>query len=65
MNLLGINQSRFGLTDILSILEVPAILRRFQLDDDELQIIRRWLDEAGVRWGRDEQSRLKQGRASV
>lgn len=61
LNLLGINQSRFGLTDILSILEVPAILRRFQLDDDELQLIRRWLDEAGVRWGRDEQSRLKQG----
>lgn len=61
LNLLGINQSRFGLTDILSILEVPAILRRFQLDDDELQLIRRWLDEAGVRWGRNEQSRLKQG----
>ncbi|MGL5047538.1 MAG: exodeoxyribonuclease V subunit gamma, partial [Shewanella sp.] len=61
LNLLGINQSRFGLTDILSILEVPAILRRFQLDDDELQLIRRWLDEAGVRWGRDQQSRLKQG----
>lgn len=50
LNLLGINQSRFGLTDILSILEVPAILRRFQLNDDELQLIRRWLDEAGVRW---------------
>lgn len=61
LNLLGINQSRFGLTDILSILEVPAILRRFQLDDDELQLIRRWLDEAGVRWGRDEHNRLKQG----
>ncbi|QYK07417.1 exodeoxyribonuclease V subunit gamma [Shewanella mangrovisoli] len=61
LNLLNINQSRFGLTDILSILEVPAILRRFQLEEDELPLIRRWLDEAGVRWGRDEQSRLKQG----
>lgn len=61
LNLLAINQSRFGLTDILSILEVPAILRRFGLDDDELQLIRRWLDEAAVRWGRDQHSRLKQG----
>lgn len=60
LNLLGINQSRFGLTDILSILEVPAILRRFALDNDELQLIRRWLDEAGIRWGRDQHSRLKQ-----
>ncbi len=61
LNLLNINQSRFGLTDILSILEVQAILRRFQLEEDELPLIRRWLDEAGVRWGRDEHSRLKQG----
>lgn len=60
LNLLGIHQSRFGLTDILSILEVPAILRRFQLDDDDLQLIRRWLDDAGVRWGRDQHSRQKQ-----
>ncbi|MCL1065463.1 exodeoxyribonuclease V subunit gamma [Shewanella olleyana] len=61
LNLLNINQSRFGLTDIISILEVPAILRKFQLDDDNLQLIRRWLDDANVRWGRDEQTRLQQG----
>ncbi|MDO6612160.1 exodeoxyribonuclease V subunit gamma [Shewanella sp. 1_MG-2023] len=61
LNLLDINQSRFGLTDILSILEVPAILRKFQLDDDGLQLIRRWLDDANVRWGRDEHTRLQQG----
>ncbi|WP_144206669.1 exodeoxyribonuclease V subunit gamma [Shewanella donghaensis] len=61
LNLLNINQSRFGLTDIISILEVPAILRKFQLDDDALQLIRRWLDDANVRWGRDEKTRLQQG----
>ncbi|GIU53481.1 exodeoxyribonuclease V subunit gamma [Shewanella sp. KT0246] len=61
LNLLNINQSRFGLTDIISILEVPAILRKFQLDDDGLQLIRRWLDDANVRWGRDEHTRLQQG----
>ncbi|MCH1930123.1 exodeoxyribonuclease V subunit gamma [Shewanella sp. A25] len=61
LNLLKINQSRFGLTDILSILEVPAVLRRFRLNDDEFGLIRRWLDDAGVRWGRDEHSREQQG----
>ncbi|WP_445776862.1 exodeoxyribonuclease V subunit gamma [Shewanella sp.] len=61
LNLLNINQSRFALTDIMSILEVPAILRRFELDDDELSLIRRWLDDANVRWGRDELTRTQLG----
>ena len=61
LSLLNINQSRFGLTDIIGILEVPAILRRFQLDDDELSLIRRWLDDANVRWGRSEHTRSQLG----
>ncbi|WP_299806804.1 exodeoxyribonuclease V subunit gamma [uncultured Shewanella sp.] len=59
LHLLKINQSRFGLTDILSILEVPAVLRRFELDDESLAVIKRWLEQAGVRWGRDENSRCE------
>ena len=61
LSLLNINQSRFGLTDMIGILEVPAILRRFQLDDDELSLIRRWLDDANVRWGRSEHTRSQLG----
>ncbi|GGQ15683.1 exodeoxyribonuclease V subunit gamma [Shewanella litoralis] len=61
LTLLNINQSRFGLTEIISILEVPAILRRFDLDDDELSLIRRWLDQANVRWGRDQDTRSQLG----
>ncbi|KIO35717.1 exodeoxyribonuclease V subunit gamma [Shewanella sp. cp20] len=60
LHLLGLNKSRFALTDILGILEVPAVMRRFELNDDDLLLIRRWLEQAGVRWGRDEQSRQAQ-----
>jgi len=60
LHILAINQSRFALTDILGILEVPAVLRRFELDDDALSMIRHWLEQAGVRWGRDETSRAAQ-----
>jgi exodeoxyribonuclease V gamma subunit len=60
LHILSINQSRFGLTDILGILEVPAVLRRFELDDEALMMIRHWLEQAGVRWGRDETSRSAQ-----
>ncbi|MEI6858242.1 MAG: exodeoxyribonuclease V subunit gamma [Shewanella sp.] len=60
LHILSINQSRFGLTDILGILEVPAVLRRFDLDNEALTLIRHWLEQAGVRWGRDETSRTAQ-----
>ncbi|WP_298773508.1 exodeoxyribonuclease V subunit gamma [uncultured Shewanella sp.] len=60
LHLLNINQSRFALTDILGILEVPAVLRRFGLDNDDLSLIRQWLEQANIRWGRDEKSRMKQ-----
>ena len=60
LHILSINQSRFGLTDILGILEVPAVLRRFELDDDALIMIRHWLEQARVRWGRNERSRVAQ-----
>ncbi|WP_299006252.1 exodeoxyribonuclease V subunit gamma [uncultured Shewanella sp.] len=60
LHLLNINQSRFALTDILGILEVPAVLRRFGLDNDDLNLIRQWLEQANIRWGRDEKSRMKQ-----
>ncbi|WP_394201950.1 exodeoxyribonuclease V subunit gamma [Shewanella waksmanii] len=58
LHLLNINQSRFSLSELLGVLEVPAVLRRFDLDIDELDLLRRWLEEAGVRWGRDGQSRV-------
>ncbi|NRD73880.1 exodeoxyribonuclease V subunit gamma [Shewanella sp. VB17] len=60
LHILSINQSRFGLTDILGILEVPAVLRRFELNDDALIMIRHWLERAQVRWGRNERSRVAQ-----
>ncbi|MEZ9823129.1 exodeoxyribonuclease V subunit gamma [Shewanella sp. 10N.286.45.A1] len=59
LHLLNINQSRFGLTDIIGILEVPSVLRRFELDNDALTILKRWLEQAGVRWGRNGASRAE------
>ncbi|QSX42342.1 exodeoxyribonuclease V subunit gamma [Shewanella cyperi] len=54
---LDLDNSRFGLSDILGMLEVPAVMARWRLDEDELARIRQWLRDAGVRWGRDGASR--------
>lgn len=39
---------------VLSILEVPAVLARFELDASSFHALRHWVEAAGVRWGLDE-----------
>jgi exodeoxyribonuclease V gamma subunit len=51
--LLGLAESRFTLSELISVLEVPAVLARFELTSDELERIRQWSTEVGVRWGLD------------
>ncbi len=51
--LLALPLSRVTATDVLGWLEVPAIARRFGIDEQGLARIRTWIDEAGIRWGLD------------
>ncbi|MGS3181679.1 exodeoxyribonuclease V subunit gamma [Aeromonas dhakensis] len=52
--LLRLPNARLGAGELLAILEVPAVLRRFELDDDEFNQLRRWVQETGIRWGLDD-----------
>ncbi|MCL2914869.1 exodeoxyribonuclease V subunit gamma [Shewanella corallii] len=61
LNLLGLDKSRFGLSEVLSVLEVPAVMARFNIADDELEQLKLWLNNAGVRWGRNQQASEQQG----
>lgn len=53
--------SRFGASQVLSILESPTVQRRFSLMEADLDLIRRWVKETRIRWGIDEQSRGRIG----
>lgn len=52
--LLDLPESRFSAEDILTLLEVPALAERFQIDEDGLRVLRQWVEEAGIRWGLDD-----------
>ncbi|WP_191602640.1 exodeoxyribonuclease V subunit gamma [Marinomonas algicola] len=54
VGLLSLIDSRCTLSELISILEVPAVLSCFELSVDELERIRQWSNEAGIRWGLDE-----------
>ncbi|WP_022966764.1 exodeoxyribonuclease V subunit gamma [Denitrificimonas caeni] len=50
-HLLALPESRLTVTDIMSLLDVPALRARFAIDETHLPILQRWLTGAGVRWG--------------
>ena len=60
-SLLQLPQSRFESTDIVSLLQVPAIRRKFGLDRNDLNRLRQWIRESGVRWSLDENMRTELG----
>lgn len=50
---LDLPSSRFAADWVLGLLEQPALLRRFELEEENLPAIHRWVRETGIRWGRD------------
>ncbi|MEO8780113.1 MAG: exodeoxyribonuclease V subunit gamma [Rhodanobacter sp.] len=52
-HLLALPESRFSVSDVLDLLEVPALRNRFGVAADDLPTLRRWIEGAGIRWGLD------------
>ena len=61
LKILAIGSSRFALHEVLDLLETPAIISRFDIDEDELMDIRTWLSDCNVRWGLDADHRAELG----
>lgn len=57
--LLHLPDSRFAVTDILGLLDVPAIRKRFNWHEQDLPILHRWIHQAGIRWGINAEQRNK------
>ncbi|WP_266156606.1 exodeoxyribonuclease V subunit gamma [Dyella silvatica] len=52
-HLLALPESRFAVSEILDLLDVPALRLRFGVKETDLPTLRRWIDGAGIRWGFD------------
>lgn len=59
--LMGMTESRFGAGDLADLLDVPALRQRFGLGDDDLPLLHRWVEGAGIRWGLDAGQRASLG----
>ncbi len=61
LNLLDLQGSRFGVTQVLNILECEAVRRKFGLSDEDLETVRKWVSETRIRWGLDETHKAELG----
>jgi exodeoxyribonuclease V gamma subunit len=50
---------RFGASEVLAILESPAVQRKFEIA--EIDTVRRWISRCGIRWGIDGEHRARLG----
>ncbi|WP_233885872.1 exodeoxyribonuclease V subunit gamma [Paraburkholderia flagellata] len=49
--LLSLPYSRVTVSDVLDLLEVPAVRARFGIDVEDVPTLRNWIDGANIRWG--------------
>lgn len=64
-DLLDLPESRFAVGEVLGLLDVPAIARRFAIDAAGREAIEHWLRRARVAWGLDAQAKAAAGAAAL
>ena len=60
-HLLRLPEGRLAVSEVLDLLDVPALRARFSIDESEVPTLRRWIGGAGVRWGLDAERRAALG----
>ncbi|UVL84654.1 exodeoxyribonuclease V subunit gamma [Pseudomonas sp. B21-028] len=60
-HLLKLPDSRFPVSEILDLLDVPALRKRLGLDEADLPTLHRWIEGAGIRWGMNAEHRAGLG----
>ncbi|HEV7403459.1 MAG TPA: exodeoxyribonuclease V subunit gamma [Chthoniobacteraceae bacterium] len=61
LKLLALHGGRFLARDVLGLLEIQAVRQRFGIAESELDDVRRWVDDTGIRWGIDAAHRAAVG----
>ena len=60
-HLLKLPESRFAVSEVLDLLDVPAVRARFAIQESDLPTLHRWIEGAGIRWGLSAEQRATLG----
>ena len=55
--LLSLPQARCSVSEVMSLLEAPALRNRFNIAESDLELIAQWIDGTHIRWGLDAEQR--------
>jgi exodeoxyribonuclease V gamma subunit len=61
LRLLRLKGSRLGVDEVMDLLELPGVQRRFGLQSGDIGQIRHWVKSARIRWGVDGEDRERRG----
>ncbi len=61
LQLLALPGSRLTVLQLLDLLSIPSVMRCFEIAEDDLPLIRDWLEKTNIRWGVDESDRKRFG----
>jgi len=61
LRLLDLPRARLSSNEVLDLLALPPLMRRFELDGESIDLLRRWIESAGARWGLDADHRARLG----
>lgn len=60
-HLLKLPDSRLPVSEVLDLLDVPALRARFDIHERDLPTLHRWIEGAGIRWGLNAEHRVSLG----
>lgn len=59
--ILNLSNSRFNNEEILELLDIPEIAKKFNISEDEIDILYRWIEQANIRWAIDKKHKKDLG----
>ncbi|MCS2608806.1 exodeoxyribonuclease V subunit gamma [Halomonas dongshanensis] len=57
--LLRLPEMRLNVSDLLDLLDVPALRQRFAIEESDVPTLSRWIEGAGIRWGLNAEQRAR------
>ena len=60
LKLLNSHRLRCTINDIMTLLEVPSIMRHYNIQPKQLSTLQHWITTSGIRWGLDTEQQVQQ-----
>jgi exodeoxyribonuclease V gamma subunit len=62
---LGVLRGRMTSAEVVDLLRLEPLRRRFELAEEEIEIVREWVERVAIRWGIDAAHRAEQGQLAI